>query len=128
MKRDEMIVNLRPSIATIKSNLMSSDQETFQNEVVRPIVKFQHDIIVVIFTAYLNQKKIQLDSMSTENQVIKITSVVQKDRALAMQLQSIIVAYFTSEEYKQFNSMRSSINKRIVQIIRERIINTLVKC
>lgn len=127
MNRDQVILNLRPNIKTIKSDLMSSDQEKFQNEVIRPIVKFQHELIIDIFKDYLHEKKIQLDLLSTENQIIKITRVVQKDRTLTIQLQSIIIAYFTLKEYKQFNLMQSSMKKRIAQIIRERIINTLVK-
>ena len=127
MNRDQVILSLRPNIKTIKSDLMSSDQEKLQNEVIRPIVKFQHELIIDIFKDYLHEKKIQLDLLSTENQIIKITRVVQKDRTLTIQLQSIIIAYFTLKEYKQFNLMQSSMKKRIAQIIRERIINTLVK-
>lgn len=126
MKRDDILVDLRPMISTIKPELMTSKQETFQNEVVRPIIKFQHDLIVTLFKTYLVQKKIQLIAMTTEHKIANITAIVSRDRALAIQLQSIIIAYFTIDEYENYNSMKSAINKRILQIIRERIISTFV--
>jgi len=127
MKRDSKVVDLRPNIDSIKTELMKSLQERFQNEVLRPIIKFQHELILDIFKAYLKSKKIQFDLISIKNQALKITTIFQKDRALTMQMQSIIIAYFTTEEYEKYTLMKSAINKRIVQIIKERIINTLVK-
>ena len=126
MKRDKQVVELRPVITTINSELVRTDQEKFQNEVIRPIIKFQHELIVKIFCKYLQKKNIDLASMSKENKVLKITSVFKKDRLLVNELKCIIIAYFTSSEYENYNSMRAEINKRLTQIIKERIHSVLV--
>lgn len=126
MKRDKQVVELRPVINTINSELVRTDQEKFQNEVIRPIIKFQHELIVKIFCKYLQKKNIDLASMSKENKVLKITSVFKKDRLLVNELKCIIIAYFTSSEYENYNSMRAEINKRLTQIIKERIHSVLV--
>ena len=126
MKRDKQVVELRPVITTINSELVRTDQERFQNEVIRPIIKFQHELIVKIFCKYLQKKNIDLASMSKENKVLKITSVSKKDRLLVNELKCIIIAYFTSSEYENYSSMRAEINKRLTQIIKERIHSVLV--
>lgn len=126
MKRDKQVVELRPVINTINSELVRTDQEKFQNEVIRPIIKFQHELIVKIFCKYLQKKNIDLASMSKENKVLKITSVFKNDRLLVNELKCIIIAYFTSSEYENYSSMRAEINKRLTQIIKERIHSVLV--
>jgi hypothetical protein len=126
MKRDKQVVELRPVINTINSELVRTDQEKFQNEVIRPIIKFQHELIVKIFCKYLQKKNIDLASMSKENKVLKITSVFKKDRLLVNELKCIIIAYFTSSEYENYSSMRAEINKRLTRIIKERIHSVLV--
>lgn len=126
MKRDKQVVELRPVINTINSELVRTDQEKFQNEVIRPIIKFQHELIVKIFCKYLQKKNIDLASMSKENKVLKITSIFKNDRLLVNELKCIIIAYFTSSEYENYSSMKSEINKRLTQIIKERIHSVLV--
>ena len=126
MTRDKQVVNLRQIITTINSELVKSDQEKFQNEVIRPIIKFQHELIVKIFNSYLQIKNIDLASMSPENRIAKITSVFQNDRSLIIELKCIVVAYFTTSEYERYTSMKSEVNKRIIQIMRERILSVIV--
>jgi len=123
MTRDKQVVNLRPIITTINSELVKSDQEKFQNEVIRPIIKFQHELIVKIFNSYLKIKNIDLASMSAENKIAKITNIFQNDRSLIIELKCIVIAYFTTSEYESYTSMKPEVNKRIIQIVRERILS-----
>ena len=126
MTRDKQIVNLRPVITTINSGLVRSDQEKFQNEVLRPVIKFQHELIIKIFSNYLKTRNIDLTSMSPENRIAKITRVFQNDRSLIIELKCIVIAYFTSSEYETYSSMKSEVNKRLIQIIRERILSVFI--
>ena len=125
MTRDKLVVKLRPVITSINSELAKSDQEKFQNEVIRPIIKFQHELIIKIFSSYLQKKNIDLTSMSQENRSTKITSIFQNDRSLIIELKCIVVAYFTTSEYELYTSMKSEVNKRLLQIIRERILSVM---
>jgi hypothetical protein len=42
-------------------------------------------------------------------------------------LKGVVVALFTSDEYLKYNSSLSEINKRLIQIIKTRVLNTLLK-
>ena len=129
MTRDKQVVNLRPVITTINLELVKSDQEKFQNEILRPIIKFQHELIIKIFNSYLQTKNINLTSMSQENRIAKIKSIFQNDRSLIIELKCIVIAYFTTSEYEIYTLMKSEINKRLIQIIRERILSVIaIKC
>ena len=129
MTRDKQVVNLRPVITKINSELVKSDQEKFQNEILRPIIKFQHELIIKIFNSYLQTKNINLTSMSQDNRIAKITSIFQNDRSLIIELKCIVIAYFTTSEYEIYTLMKSEINKRLIQIIRERILSVIaIKC
>jgi len=45
MTRNETLINLRPEIK-FDTSKTSLDAETFQNQTLRPILKWQHDIII----------------------------------------------------------------------------------
>lgn len=123
MKRDKYLVNLRPVINSINAEFSISEHEKFQNEVIRPIIKFQNNLIVKIFKNYTHKKKINLKSLSAKNKLEKITSILKNDRILIFELKCIIIAFFTTTEYEKYTSMKPEINKRLIQIIRERIIS-----
>ena len=126
MTRDKQMVDLRPVITTINPELVRSDQEKFQNGVIRPIIKFQHELIIKIFSNHLKTRNIDLTLMSPENRIAKITRVFQNDRSLITELKCIIIAYFTISEYETYSSMKSELNKRLIQIIRERILSVFI--
>jgi hypothetical protein len=57
MERNQQLLKLRPTIDTISQTGNISQVELFQNTVVRPILKFQHNSILQLFEMYLIQKK-----------------------------------------------------------------------
>ena len=125
MTRDEQIIKVRPVIDSIDIQLVNSDGEKFQNQVLRPIIKFQHELLIVIFNDYLLSKKIDLESFSDEIRMDKVDVIFKKDKELVSQLKSVIVGFFTSKECEIYFTMKSEINKRMIQIVRERIISVI---
>ncbi len=125
MTRDEQIIKVRPVIDSIDIQLVNSDGEKFQNQVLRPIIKFQHELLIVIFNDYLLSKKIDLESFSDEIRMDKVDVIFKKDKELVSQLKSVIIGFFTSKECEIYFTMKSEINKRMIQIVRERIISVI---
>jgi hypothetical protein len=56
MSRNEVLQKIRPEIKfdTTKKSL---DDENFQNNTLRPILKTQHDIIILLLSNSLSQQK-----------------------------------------------------------------------
>ena len=127
MSRNDNLIALRPVIESIDAHSSCSEAEQFQNKVLRPIIKFQHELIVVVFNAYLTKKRIDFISDTLEKKTEKLITIFKNDQFLIAELKGLIVSFFTTLEYHQYQEMKPEINKRIVQIIRARILSILEK-
>ena len=106
---------------TIKSEM--SSEEYFQNSVLRPIIKFQNDLLIASFLNFCNTYKNVFFELSTEKKIIYIETAITKDRTFRNSLKDMIVGLFTVNEYNQYVLNTSAINKRIAGIIKERLIS-----
>ena len=110
------------SISEAVNSEMSSD-EYFQNTVLRPIIKFQNDLLIAAFINFCNTYKNVFFELSIENKISYIENAVIKDRAFRNTLKDMIVGLFTVDEYTIYSSNASALNKRIIGIVKERLIS-----
>jgi hypothetical protein len=127
MSRDKQLGLLRPEITTINEIMLTSEAEKFQSHVLRPIIKFQHDLIILIFETHLRRKQVKLASFSVEQQVALVQEMFINDRLFINELKGVVVALFTSDEYVSYNALLSEINKRVIQVIKTRVLSTLLR-
>ena len=106
---------------TIKSEM--SSEEYFQNSVLRPIIKFQNDLLIAAFLNFSNKYKNVFFDLSTEKKVTYIENAIAKDSTFRNSLKDMIVGLFTVEEYNQYIINASALNKRMTGIIKERLIS-----
>lgn len=99
----------------------SSAEEIFQNQTLRPILKFQNDLFVQVFINYAVKQKNVFFDLSPEKKLVYIENVVQKDIKLRNLLKGMIVAFFTSEEYSVYIKNSSKLNKRMMNLLIERL-------
>ena len=95
--------------------------EQFQNEVLRPILKLQNDLIILAFENYLSVNKINFNSVTVEKKLILIENTIQKDSKLRDTLKGIIIGLFTSNEYLIYSKNTTNFNKRIMGMLIERL-------
>ena len=124
MNRKEGLLKLRPKIKTIKRDLNTIGIEKFQNDTIRPILKFQHDILRAIFQDSLTKGKIQFDNLRLEEKEAKLDQLFQKNLSYKNQSIGVVIGMFTKEEYTTYSSNPSSYNRRIVTMLKQRIIST----
>jgi len=121
--RDLNLKSIRiDSISEAVNSEMSSD-EYFQNTVLRPIIKFQNDLLIAAFINFCNTYKNVFFELSVENKISYIENAVIKDRAFRNTLKDMIVGLFTVDEYTIYSSNASALNKRIIGIVKERLIS-----
>jgi len=106
---------------TIKTEM--SSEEYFQNSVLRPLIKFQNDLLIVIFLNFINTYKNVFFELSTEKKITYIENALAKDRKLRNSLKNTVIALFTVEEYNSYTTNSSALNKRMIGIIKERLIS-----
>jgi len=94
MSRNDNLIALRPVIESIDAHSSCSEAEQFQNKVLRPIIKFQHELIVVVFNAYLTKKRIDFISDTLEKKTEKLITIFKNDQFLIAELKGLIVSFF----------------------------------
>ncbi len=118
--RDLLLKELRgEAIGTITNQ--SSNEEAFQNQTLRPILKLQNDLFVASFENYITKNKKDFYSLSTEKKLLLIENSIQKDIKFRNALKGIVIGLFTLEEYQTYIQNSSNLNKRMMNMLIERL-------
>lgn len=104
----------------------TSKTERFQNEVIRPVIKMQHNLLTVLFQDYTKQRKIDFDVLDKEKQIEKINTTLIKDTNFKNILLGIILGQFSIDELTFFTKNPSELKRRIIQIIKQRLQDSLM--
>lgn len=127
MSRNESIKALRPEIPSLKIMDLMTEVEKFQNEVIRPILKYQHEVIIkyVITKAIGRNSKFEnLIAIEKERHLDKVTL---KDSKVRQELTGMVLGLMTKEEMELYLTQESEYKRRINTMIRERILSTIYK-
>ncbi len=112
---------IRPTIHSIVMSDNISDMERFQNEVLRPIIKLQHELIICCFQHYLKKRKIFLEELDFAKKTNLIHKLLKTDTQLKKELRGFIIGLFTIEEYQEYIKMYSELNKRVNNMILQKL-------
>lgn len=119
-QRDVFLKDFRgETIGTITEQ--SSSDELFQNQVLRPILKLQNDLFIDVFLNYLVKNRIDFNTFSVEKKLTTIENSIQKDIKFRNSLKGMVIALFTIEEYALYIKNSSSLNKRMMGMLIERL-------
>lgn len=121
--RPNDIKRIRPEIPKARINDQMSEEERFQNTTLRPIVKLQNPLLIEVFRNYITRRKNVFYTLSLEKRLKYIEDAVNKDMKFHNSVRGMIIGQFTVEEYLTYSSNASALNKRIANLIRERLIS-----
>ena len=116
---------LRPVLKNL-INSNTSDLERFQNEVIRPIIKMQNNLLVALFNNYISNRKIEFNKLKSEVQENKINSILTKDINFKNILIGSIIGHLNENEIKIYLKSKSELNKRIIQMVMQRLQDNLI--
>ncbi len=117
--------SIRPEVPSTTINDTMSSDERFQNLVLRPIVKLQSDLLIAVFKNYIVKHKSVFYDLSMEKRLIYIENAIQKDMKFRNSLKGMIIGQFTVEEYQLYIQNSSALNKRMMRIVKERLLNNI---
>jgi hypothetical protein len=118
--RDTIVIELRGETFGVINN-QSSSEETFQNKTLRPILKMQNDLFIQVFINYAVKQKNVFFSLTPEKKMIYIENAIQRDIKFRNSLKGMIIALFTLEEYAEYIRISSNLNKRMMNMLVERL-------
>ena len=123
--RDERLQRQRPDLPVSKIKDNMSSEEYFQNAVLRPILKFQNDILIEVFKTYIQKRKNVFNTLNVNQKLNYVAHSIQKDMKFRNQLKGMIVGLFSLEEYELYIKNSSALNKRMMSLMIQRIQNQL---
>lgn len=115
------LLRIRPQISSAKVNASMSTDEQFQNRTMRPIIKLQNDLLLAVFQNYIIKHKNRYYDLSLENKLLYIENAIHKDIKFRNSLKGMLIGQFTVEEYEGYIKNSSALNKRMMNIVIERI-------
>ena len=123
--RDLHLLALRgETIGTITPN--SSHEEVFQNRTLRPILKAQNNLFLVVFINYAIHQKNVFFGLTPEKKILYIENAIQRDIKFRNSLKGMVIGFFTIEEYKDYVENSSNLNKRMMTMLVERLTSQIL--
>ncbi len=119
--RDSILLSMRPEIPSAKITPNMSADECFQNKTLRPVSKLQNDLLLAVFKNYVAKHKNVFYDLSIEKKLDYIENAIHKDMKFRNSLKGIIIGQFTLEEFDIYIQNSSALNKRMMDIVKERL-------
>ncbi len=113
---------MRPIIATQPA---TSPEEAFQNTALRPILKQHHAAVVAVMRYYLKKRKVRYEQLTSALRTDKIKELVTRDNRLRGLLFGMVVGHFTPEEITYYLENESGVNRRMTNLLVERLVDGL---
>lgn len=123
--RTEDLLAIRPIITSAKVYDSMSSEELFQNKTLRPIIKMQHNLLIAVFNNYITKRKNVFYDLPLPKQLEYIDNSIQKDMKFRNSVKGMIIGQFTVEEYELYTQNSSALNKRMMNIVKERLIDSV---
>jgi hypothetical protein len=119
MSREEL-KELRPELF-LGQNTGTKTVELFQNEVLRPIIKYQHTLIIGFVNSQSLFKTILSDRGPRIEFQEKIKQFITSQSTLKNQLIGYVIGLMTSSEFDFYLKNQQELNKRIHGMICQRV-------
>ena len=124
--RDSLLNKMRSTVETkfLKVKSLSFEQ-SFENLILRPIIKVQTSLLVEAFKKYVDPHKSVFYQLRPEKKSIYIENSIKKDQKFRNFLKGTIIGMFTLEEYELYKKNSSSLNKRMMNLVYKRLSDNL---
>lgn len=119
--RSQNLMEIRPTISSIVITDSMGEEELFQNRTLRPIIKMQNPLLLLMFKNYIRKYKNGFYELGLEKRLDFIGNSIQKDVKFRNSLKGVVIGQFTEEEYGIYIQNSSPLNKRMMQMVIDRL-------
>ena len=123
--RQNNLKQIRPEFKTTTINENMSNDERFQNLTLRPITKLQDPLLIEVFRNYVAKHKSVFYDLTLDKRMDYIENAIHKDMKFRNALKGMIIGQFTVEEYLIYIENSSALNKRMMHIVKEVLLNNI---
>ena len=118
--RDHFITTLRGE-ALGEINSQTSEEEFFQNQTLRPILKIQNELYIEMFKRYILKNKAPFSQYSVDKKLVYIENSILNDNKFRNLLIGTTIGLLKIEEYMLYSKNASALNKRLMTMLIERL-------
>lgn len=119
--RPNDLLRIRPEIKKTQQFENMSVEERFQNETLRPILKLQNPLFLAVFHNYIEKRKGVFYSLGLEKKLNYIENSLNRDQKFGDSIKGMVIGLFTMEEYNAYSRNSSALNKRMMNMVIERL-------
>ena len=119
--RPNDLKRIRPEIKKTQQFATMGAEERFQNETLRPILKLQNPLFIEVFHQYIVKRKGVFYELGLEKKLAYIENSLIKDQKFRNSVKGMIIGQFTVAEYRQYSANSSALNKRMMNMVIERL-------
>lgn len=120
--RTDALIQMRPIIPTALIYDSMSSEERFQNATLRPLLMLQNELLIEVFKNYIAKHKNVFYELSLPKQLDYIENAIHKDMKFRNSIKGMIIGQFTVEEFAIYIQNSSALNKRMMNLVKERFI------
>lgn len=120
--RDDLVTSIRPKLNLAAA---SGNIEAFQNNVLRPILKFQNEFLMIAARQYVRKYHKTFNALKKVNQEAILIQASKHDPEFKSFVVRSVVGLMSSDELEFYNANRSELNKRITTMGVQRILSQL---
>ncbi len=121
--RKSNIQHIRPILLNARVDHTMTADEQFQNATLRPIAKLQNTLLIEVFRNYITKRKNVFYDLSLEKRLAYLENAIHKDMKFRNSLKGMIIGQFTVDEYLFYITNSSALNKRMMNLVKERLIS-----
>lgn len=123
MNRSDALLKIRPQLQfNIEAN---AELEQFQNNILRPILKFQHNLTMT----HLELSRFKAEKYKSESRTfqVELKKFISNDLSFRNILIGAICGLMTAEEFRFYSNHKSDITKRMLSMQLKRYMDTFFK-
>jgi hypothetical protein len=106
--------------------IANSKEEIFQNEILRPILKLQHDLIITLAQEFLRSRNVTWEKVKEKDPFQWLNLNIKRDIPIKNQLIGMVIGQFSKNELDEYLTFQKEMNKRIINMMTERIVSHYV--
>ena len=116
--RDSALARLRPTVETADGALPA---EAFQNDVLRPILKLQHPLLLAAWHRYAERQKGRFYKLNRPEQEDYLRHALKTNRELRSFYLGLVSGVMTEEEWGAFRQYEKELSRRTMDMVVERL-------
>lgn len=118
--REKTILELRP-IVLFDSKKQFNEHELFQNNTLRPVLKFQNQLILMTFKNAISRRINHFKTLPHDQLLITIKNELANNQQLRNMLIGMVIGLFSASELTFYLNNEREAKKRIIALLIERI-------